>query len=209
MALAEYIARQASRPRGLFGRLLAQIWVFESAAANGAALDLLGIEPTDRILEIGFGHGRTIQRAAARAGRGFVAGVDPSELMVSVARRRNRRLLREGRVDLGRADVAKLPFPDGSFDKVFSVHTIYFWKDPLGTLEEIRRVLRPGGRLVLGFRARDDGAPADRYPPSIYTFHSREEVRSMLEASGYGAVRVEGIPRSGNAPSWAIATRSG
>jgi SAM-dependent methyltransferase len=209
MALADYIARQASHPRGLFGRLLAQIWVYESAAANGAALDLLEIQPTDRVLEIGFGHGRTIQRAAARAKRGFVAGIDSSELMVKVARRRNRRLLREGRVDLGRADVAKLPFPDGSFDKVFSVHTIYFWKDPSGTLEEIRRVLRTNGRLVLGFRARDDGAPADRYPPDVYTFHSRDEVRAMLEAAGYGEARVEGIPRSGNAPSWAIATRRG
>ena len=209
MAFADYIARQARRPRGLFGRLLARIWVFESAAANGTALDLLEIERTDRILEIGFGHGGTIQRAAARASRGFVAGVDRSELMERVARRRNRRLLKEGRVDLRRAEGAKLPFPDGSFDKVFSVHTIYFWDDPGGTLDEIRRVLRPRGRLVLGFRARDDGAPAERYPPAVYTFHSREEVRSMLEASGYEEARVEAIPRSGNAPSWAIARTRG
>lgn len=205
--LTDYVARQASHPRGLFGRVLARIWVLESAVPNGVALDLLEIQPRDRVLEIGFGHGYTIRRAAERASCGFVAGIDPSELMNSVALRRNRALVREGRVEILCADSERIPYPDGSFDKIFSVHTIYFWHDPGRTLREIRRVLRPGGRLVLGFRAKDDGASADRYPPGVYTFYRRGEVRALLEGNGFEAVRVERRPNAGNAGSWAIARR--
>ena len=93
-----FIARQASCPSGILGRLLGRIMAVETAAANDKALELLAIGPNDRVLEIGFGHGRTITRAAALASTGFVAGVEVSETMVRMATRQNRRLIAEGKV---------------------------------------------------------------------------------------------------------------
>ena len=78
-----------------------------------------------------------------------------------------------------------MPFPDARFDKAYSVHALYFWKSPVIHLREIRRVLRPGGRLVLGFRTKDDGSGADAFPGAVYTFYGVEEVREMLRASGF------------------------
>jgi len=207
MLFAEFIARQARRPSGPFGWLLAKIWIAESAGANQAALELIDLRRKDHVLEIGFGHGRTTGLAAAIATRGLVAGVDTSPLMLRVARRHNAEPIREGRVDLRLSDGVHLPFDDGAFDKVFSVHTLHFWPDPKATLEDIHRVMKRGGRLALGFHAADDGVMPERYPPSVYRFHTREQVGKWLEGAGFTAVRVERREDAGNAPSWAVARK--
>ena len=75
------------------------------------------------------------------------------------------------------------------FDKVLAVHTIYFWADPLEHLREVHRVLKNGGIFVLGFRPRGE-AGTDNFPPSVYTFHSADEVHSMLAAAGFTAADV-------------------
>jgi hypothetical protein len=63
----EFIARQAAHPRGLLGRLLFRLMAAETVAVNERTLELLAPEPSNRILEIGFGHGRTY--AAQRSWR--------------------------------------------------------------------------------------------------------------------------------------------
>ena len=126
MRRPEFIARQASHPTGLLGRVLAWVMAVETASVNEKALELLEISPPDHVLEVGFGHGRTIARAAALASAGFVAGVDVSEQMVRMARRRSRRLIEGGRVELQLADSARIPYPDGIFDRVYAIHTLYF-----------------------------------------------------------------------------------
>jgi len=65
MRRPEFIARQSSHPTGMLGWIIGSIMSRETAALNATVLDALELRPTDRILEVGFGHGRTIERAAA------------------------------------------------------------------------------------------------------------------------------------------------
>ncbi|MGE0827320.1 MAG: class I SAM-dependent methyltransferase [Candidatus Binatia bacterium] len=130
MRRPEFIARQASYPTGLLGRLLARIMAVETSAANAETLELLAIQPYDHVLEIGFGHGRTLARAAAAAFAGLVAGIDVSEEMVNTATRWNQQLIREGRVEVQRASSLQIPYPAQNFDRVYTAHTLYFWEDP-------------------------------------------------------------------------------
>jgi ubiquinone/menaquinone biosynthesis C-methylase UbiE len=81
----EFIARQASNPSGLLGRLLFRVMAAETLAVNERTLELLAPEPSARILEVGFGHGRTLLRAAEMAPSGFVAGIDISTDMATAA----------------------------------------------------------------------------------------------------------------------------
>jgi SAM-dependent methyltransferase len=185
MRRPEFIARQGRCPTGLLGRLIARVMAAETAEANAHLLSLLGPRPTDHLLEIGFGHGRTIERAAALVPEGFVAGVDLSEDMVRMATQRNRQAVRERRVELQLGDSAHLPYPDCHFDKVCSLHTLYFWPDPEQHLREIHRVLKPAGRFVLGFGPRDDEKAIANFPATVYRFYTGDEVSTMLDRIGF------------------------
>lgn len=81
---------------------------------------------------------------------------------------------------------AALPYPDARFDAVFAVHVVYFWTDALADLREIRRVLRPGGRALLGYRPRDAQAEAS-LPASVYMLRSVEETEELLRKAGLDA----------------------
>jgi ubiquinone/menaquinone biosynthesis C-methylase UbiE len=199
-----FIARQSARPSGFIGRVIAGIMARETADLNNRALRALRPSSSDRVLEVGFGHGRTIERLASAVSNGRVHGVDASELMLNMAARRNRRAIAEGTVELRKGDCASLPFDAASFDGVLSVHTLYFWSDPAACLREVRRVLRPGGRLVLGF-LRGDSPRRKGFPNEVYTFHDEHSVGAMLEAADFWPVE---FSRIGEA-SLAVATAAG
>ena len=196
MRRPEFIARQSSRPRGMIGRLLGHVIAIETASLNREALGLLALQPSDRALEVGFGHGRTIRLAAAQVPQEFVVGVDVSRDMVRMAQRRCLNLAGKGLVEFMVGDSRRLPYADTSFDKVLSVHAIYFWEEPIKDLGEIFRVLKPGGRLVLGFRAKSDKRATSDFPETVYSFYSIDEVSTLLESAGFekSSIRNAGTP---------------
>jgi SAM-dependent methyltransferase len=110
-------------------------------------LNLLEIRATDRVLDMGCGSGTGVRDAASRANRGYVTGLDVSQLMVDAARRRNRLAVRNGQVDFACVTDGELGLASQSFDRIYSVHCIYFWRDPAETLRQLGAALRPGGRL--------------------------------------------------------------
>jgi ubiquinone/menaquinone biosynthesis C-methylase UbiE len=142
-------------PQSALGWLFGHLLAFLNDGMNRKAVQLLDIGPMDRVLEIGFGHGKTLRQLARQARDGFVAGIDFSAVMVRQAQWRNQDLIRAGRVEVKLASVSNIPYPDAEFDKVCAVNTYQFWPDPEDDLQEVRRVLRPGGGMVLAVRARD------------------------------------------------------
>jgi ubiquinone/menaquinone biosynthesis C-methylase UbiE len=197
MAKLEVIARQSAHPRGLLGHVVARVMSIDTARANGAVLEALDPRPGERVLELGCGHGRALARVAAAVAPGLAAGVDPSEVMLRVARRRLRGPVRAGHARIDAGESGQIPHPDGDFDAAFSVHTLYFWPDLSLGLAEIRRVLRDGGRLVLGFHSSDDPALARRLPASVYTLRSREQVAERARRAGFADVTVSVDPATG------------
>jgi SAM-dependent methyltransferase len=190
MRRPNFVARQAAHPSGLLGRLVVGVMERETASENDAAIRALDIRTADRVLEIGFGHGRTLPRLVALAPRGSVVGIEISEDMVERARRRLRTLVATGAVEISRADAASIPYPDSSFDRILSVHTLYFWSDPGVVLREIARVAKRGARLVLGYRPGNSRIERD-FPSSVYRFYDPGEVTALLESSGFSSVTVE------------------
>jgi ubiquinone/menaquinone biosynthesis C-methylase UbiE len=133
---------------GLGGRVMAKVMRFGNVDMEHQAIDELAPSPTDRVLEIGFGPGEGIRILADVISSGRVAGADPSAVMVETARRRNRRAIASGRVELALAPADKLPWPDSAFDGCICVNTIQLW-DPFDqSVAELARVLRPGGQFV-------------------------------------------------------------
>ena len=186
-----FLAKQLARPRGLFGRYLMGRFLNRATLAHCTlVLDDLGVEATDRVLEVGFGGGALIERIAQRSPRGVVAGLELSEEMVAAAGARFRTLVAAGRLQVKRGSVDALPYPEGYFDKACSVNTVYFWPSLAAGLAELHRVLRPGGRLVLGFTSDKEMRGAGLHKEG-FALYSQDDLSAALSHHGFrpGPVR--------------------
>jgi SAM-dependent methyltransferase len=109
----------------------------------------LGLEPGQDVLDIGSGPGfLACEMAEAVGPGGSVRGIDSSDAMLSVARQR-RPTTGSAPVEFGPGQATELPFPDGAFDVVTSTQVYEYVHDIPAALAEARRVLRPGGRLLV------------------------------------------------------------
>ena len=145
------LMRMFGRPKGILGRLGGIIMARTNRKFASWVINLLDIQPNDRVLEVGFGPGVGIQLLARSASAGYVAGIDPSEEMVGQATARNVKAIESGQVDLRHGSVEGLPFEDNTFDKALAINSMQVWPDAMAGLREIRRVMKPGGRIALGF----------------------------------------------------------
>jgi arsenite methyltransferase len=183
-----FIARQLSRPTGFFGRIMGQLMNRHNAKLNSYAVRQLELTPSDRVLEVGFGGGVSLPSLIASAA--FVGGVDRSSDMVTRAKAIFSEAVSAGRADFREGSVEELPFEASSFERVCTVNTIYFWSSLDAGFAEIRRVLSPGGRVVVGFVPKEQmdhmGMPAD-----IFTSRAPEDVVAALRKAGFSDVRVE------------------
>lgn len=169
--------RMFGRPRGTVGRIGGRLMT--GAAKREMAkwvVSELDIEPTDRVLEVGYGPGIGIEVAIDATPEGSVAGVDYSREMVTMARKRNAAAIDAGDADLRYGAAADLPFGDATFDAVFSINSMQVWPDALAGLEELRRVLKPHGRVALAF--------------TPIAGQSRDEARSLLGDAGFTEIRI-------------------
>lgn len=160
--------RAFGRPTGALGRLGGIIMARMNEGIARRTIELLDVQPTDHVLEIGFGPGVGIQLLARAASSGRVAGIDPSEEMLAQAKARNMNAMATGRVELQRGSVESLPFEDSTFDKVLAINSMQVWPDAVTGLCEIGRILKPGGKVVLGF-TRWSGQAQDGLTETLVT----------------------------------------
>ena len=146
------------------------------------------------ILDVGCGGGRTVNRLGQIAVEGKVYGIDFSESSVKVSEKTNRDLIKAGRVEIRQGSVSHLPFSDNTFDLVTAVETYYFWPDLNGDLQEVRRVLKPGGRLLIVVEAYKGSKFEERNLKWVeagdMAYHSLQEMKDILTSAEYTGVEV-------------------
>jgi ubiquinone/menaquinone biosynthesis C-methylase UbiE len=199
--LALYVVRQAKRPDRMLGRLMVSLMNRSHSGLTDWGLRRVMIEPGWRILDVGCGGGRTIQKLAALAPGGTVAGVDYADGSVATSRWTARRLIAAGRVSIEQASADRLPFPDREFDLVTAVETHFYWPNLPNALAEIRRVLKPGG-IVLLIAESYAGGPHDVAHRLVMrvigsTRLTVREHHDLLTAAGYEGVSAEEEPARG------------
>lgn len=170
------------------------------------AVDMLDVRPDHTVLAVGCGRGEVVQLLAERAWNGEVVGIEPVDRLRAAALDRNRAAIAVGAVELLPGDVTALPWPDASFDRACAINTLYLWPAVEEAIDELGRVLRPGGRLVVAVRARaDDGTLTWR---SASGRRSVDEIEAALAKSGFDAIeRV--VDRLGLITNVSIAANAG
>jgi ubiquinone/menaquinone biosynthesis C-methylase UbiE len=170
------LIRMFGRPKGILGRLGGIIMARLNQKCAAWVIDLLDIQPNGSGLEVGFGPGVGIQLLARSASAGYVAGIDYSEEMVEQATARNAKAIEHGRVDLRHGSVESLPFEENTFDKALAINSMQVWPDAGAGLGEMRRVIKPGSRIALGF--------------TPYSGQSKSGLPEMLTAAGFTEVHL-------------------
>jgi ubiquinone/menaquinone biosynthesis C-methylase UbiE len=194
LILIPYILNQVRKPTKWTGRFFAWLMNISHSGLTDWGLKHVAIGKNFKILDVGCGGGRTIGKLAALAPEGRVYGVDYADGSVAAARGTNAGLIEAGRVEVKQASVSQLPFPDGTFDLVTAVETQYYWPNLVGDMQEILRVLAPGGTLLVIAESYRNGRfeaiqrPAMKFLKS--TNLSVDEQRELFITAGYEAVQV-------------------
>jgi ubiquinone/menaquinone biosynthesis C-methylase UbiE len=198
MGLMNYMVSQARKPSGKLGRLWA--WSMNTGhwPVTKWGLGHIEVQPDDVILDVGCGGGKTVNWLAAMATEGKVYGIDYSESSIAVASNTNKNYIADGRVEIFKASVESLPFPDESFSLVTAVQISYFWPDFVQTLREISRVLKRGGSLlIINEVYRDDNFEkknAKLAKAGDFKYYLPEELRGFLGEAGYSNIQIDTRP---------------
>jgi SAM-dependent methyltransferase len=187
-----------------------------------AVLDALALSPGEWVLDVGCGSGQTTLALAGRIGAaGHVVGVDISQPMLEVARRRAEVA---PQVAFHEADAQTFAFEPATFDAIHSRFGVMFFDDPAAAFFNLRRALRPGGRLAfVCWRTPAENpimtlpmqAAAAHLPPpepmvpgapGPFAFADAERVRTILAAVGFGdiAIAPQDMPAGGNSVEGAV-----
>ena len=125
----------------------------------------------------------TLQRLLKRSQDAKVYGIDISKESVAKAKKVNVNVLdKQVFVTLGSAE--KLPYEDGKFDLVTAVETVYFWPNLPNCLQEVRRVLKSGGKFAIMVEVVDDDSMWTNVVEGM-TAYSPEDLKKLLDEAGF------------------------
>ena len=182
---------QARKPSGIIGRyLMTKIFNNGNADLNSFVKETLDLQREDRVLEIGFGPGKLINEMANITTDGVVEGIDFSQVMLKQASKLNKQYISNGTVRLRKGECSALPFDNESFDKLCSTNTLYFWKEPGKYFNEMFRVIKPGGKIVIGFRDEKQMCNLN-LSEDVFSFYSQNDVVSLLSDAGFSSAHIK------------------
>lgn len=167
-------------------------WSFYIEATLRETLSRLELQPGESLLDVGCGTGVLLEALSASVPDARLSGADPSPEMLELTRNRLGQavLLKQSHAD-------SLPFPDRAFDVVVSTNAFHYFRNPLGALNEMARVLRPNGRLVITDWC-DDYVTCwlcDRwlrvFDRAHFRTYGQKQCRHLVEQAGFTAVRID------------------
>ena len=136
-------------PTGDSGRQMLERMNREHADLTSWGLSMLEPDIDSIILDIGCGGGAALCRLIEENPGCTFYGIDHSPLSVAETAAKNKDALLSGKLSVREGDVENLPYEDGFFDRIYTIESFYFWPSAVGSLSEVYRVLKKGGRFLL------------------------------------------------------------
>ena len=183
MGLFKSFFSQFAQPKGALGRVMLSFMNYTHAPLTNWGLKLVDVQDGWTMLDVGCGGGFTIRRLLKRSKDAQVYGIDISEESVAKAKKVNAEVLdKQVFVTLGSAE--KLPYEDGKFNLVTAVETVYFWPNLPNCLQEVRRVLKSGGKFAILVEVVDSDSKWTNVVEGM-TAYSPEDLKKLLDEAGF------------------------
>ncbi len=186
----QVIASQLKHPSGEKGIEMANMMNETNINMTRHSIQNLNISKENKILELGHGNAGHVEFLFEQAENLKYYGLEMSELMFQEARQINRNFVSQKQAFFSLYDGNKIPFEDESFDKIFTVNTIYFWQQPEKLLLEIYRVLQPNGNFCLTF-AQEDFMKQLPFTQFEFELYNTEKAQQLIEKTPFKIVYTE------------------
>ncbi|MDO5695247.1 MAG: class I SAM-dependent methyltransferase [Eubacteriales bacterium] len=151
-------------------------------------LEHLPVCEGDLALDIGCGGGDNLRNLAEMT-NGKVVGIDYSPASVKMSRKFCRDLIRQGLVRVIEGNVAQLPFKDNRFHIATAFETTYFWPDLTANFKEVYRILRPGGRFLIGVDDYEHALPWTKHITDMHVY-TDDEMLTAMKTAGFRDLEV-------------------
>lgn len=183
MGLLKSFFNQCARPEGSLGRAMLCFMNYTHAPLTNWGLKLVHVQDGWTMLDVGCGGGFTIRRLLNRSKDAQVYGIDISEESVTKARQVNAEVL-DKQVYVTQGSAEQLPYNDEMFDLVTAVETVYFWPNLPDCLQEVRRVLKPGGKFAIMVEVVDSDSKWTSIVDGM-TAYTPEQLKTLLDDAGF------------------------
>lgn len=183
MGLLKSFFNQCARPEGSLGRAMLCFMNYTHAPLTNWGLKLVNVQDGWTMLDVGCGGGFTIRRLLKRSKDAQVYGIDISEESVTKARQVNAEVL-DKQVYVTQGSAEQLPYNDEMFDVVTAVETVYFWPNLPDCLQEVRRVLKPGGKFAIMVEVVDSDSKWTSIVDGM-TAYTPEQLKTLLDDAGF------------------------
>ncbi|MEX2600064.1 MAG: class I SAM-dependent methyltransferase [Balneolaceae bacterium] len=182
------LSSQLRKPTGETGLGVAAMLNKSNRGLYDLAWSVLKREPSQRLLEIGFGNGNHFSRYFESESARHVTGLDFSPTMCEEAQLNHSGWIENGKLEIVCADSKEMPFEAEEFDWVIALNVIYFWEPPEPHLDQLMRVLKPGGHLLFGFRPRSNVEHLE-FTKQNFILYEPEELKALIEQAGFQVVQ--------------------
>jgi SAM-dependent methyltransferase len=176
------IARQLSCPQGEDGIAMGENMNLNNIGMTRASIAALGLKDGESVLELGHGNCGHLNEVLSAGNNITYQGLEISVDMQKAAQHINSIAIAKGNAAFSLYNGIVVPFTNDSFDKIFTVNTLYFWEDAPALLSEIARVLKPDGRCIITFA---DKGFMEQLPFTQYGFNlfDKEKFSALIDGS--------------------------
>lgn len=178
------LASQLSHPKGENGITTAKSMNFTNDNMIRKTIGCIDFRNDQHILEIGPGNGLHLPYLFEKNNSIHYTGIDISELMIREAKALNQKWIHSGQAAFEITNGENIEKPNAVYDVVFTVNTLYFWKNPTAFLKEIYRVLKNNSSFVMAFIPKNtmEKIPFTKYGFELY---HNEDVCDLLQKTNF------------------------
>ena len=188
MGLLKKFFTNCAHPKGRMGRAMLKFMNLTHAPLTNWGLSLVDIQDSWTMLDIGCGGGATLKRLLKRSRGAQVYGIDISEESVAKAIKVNADVINK-QVFVQQGSAAELPYEDGKFNLVTAVETVYFWPNLPSCLQEVHRVLKPGGHFAIMVEVVDTDSKWTNFVEGM-TAYTPEQLKALLDDAGFAQTEI-------------------